>query len=1030
MNAGPARRHVVVVFIDLVGSTEMAERLDPELLRHILDRYYRVCTTAIAEHGGVVEKFIGDAIMATFGIPVSSEDDALRAARAAHAAMAGVHLLSDELAPTHGIRLDVHCGISAGEAIVIVSPGSDLRVIGDTVNTAARLQSAAGDGEILLGDEVARMVRAEATVEPVPPLTLKGKSAPVRAWRLLSLEPYGRRPDDDQIPLVGREDEMEQLLQAYRRATQGRRCCVVTLLGVPGIGKSRLVRDFTGALPGEVTVVTGRCLSYGAGITYRPVAEMLESLHWPSAVPAPESAGSNALRGLTGASGGGGEGAGVEEISSAVRSLFETLAAERPLVAVWEDLHWAEPTLLELIEDLATWLLDVPVLLVCVARPDLLDARPTWGGGMACAASLELGPLGVMEMGRLVAELTAAQAGDVEVMAHGADPPWQRIADSADGNPLFAELMLEMLLEEGEDAPLPPTIQALLGARLDRLGDGERDVLERAATIGHAFTVEEMRLLFQDAAADRPRLDDLLRRLLRNRMIRRGETPGAYQFTQTLTRDTVYAMTRKELRATWHLALADRLAERTERTRAQRAGEFSFEDSAQGDLAHHLETACLLRREVRPDDPGLPVLTGRAAHALIGAGTQALHRKDLPAALALLERGRTLLPAGDPGHRELAVRICDAGLAYGDGDRASAALHAAQDMLPDDPRNLLTCAIGHETLAVRFGARTPDLGPLSELLLADPGDDLSWCRFHQLEALVHLGEGCFAGAEDALREGLTRARALGDRYEESRLLSGLCELAQWSSTPVADGLALCEDLTERFAGDRALLVPVLVTKGRLLALSGEVDAAREVLRTAGRHAEDLHLELAGTAVVQVGGLVESLAGWHAEAERLFRQGAASLRATGQTGPATTLETYAARELLRQGRVEEAAAELDALEADAARLQSRGELTRLVLRARVLSHRGDHRAAVALTAQAERLLERTDDPCLRGDVLVEISDICREAGLLAESVTAARRALRHYTDKGATLPAARARERLTAFGSPTEEGTRDRASLAP
>ncbi|MEO3813310.1 AAA family ATPase [Sphaerisporangium sp. B11E5] len=1032
--AGPARRHVVVVFIDLVGSTELAERLDPELLRHILDRYYRVCTTGIAEHGGVVEKFIGDAIMATFGIPVSSEDDALRAVRAAHAAVAGVRQLSDELAPTHGIRLDVHVGISAGEAIVIVSPGSDLRVIGDTVNTAARLQSAAGNGDILVGDEVARMVRAQATLEPVPPLTLKGKSAPVRAWRLLSLEPYGRRPDEDQIPLVGREEEMEQLRQAYRRATQGRRCCVVTLLGVPGIGKSRLVRDFTQTLPDDVTVLTGRCLSYGAGITYRPVAEMLESLQadWPSIAPALEPAGLRALRGLTGTSSGpdGETGAGVEEISRAVRSLFEARASGQPLVAVWEDLHWAEPTLLELIEDLATWLLDVPVLLVCVARPELLDVRPTWGGGMACAASLELGPLGTMEMGRLVAELTAAQAGDAEVLAHGADPPWQRIADSADGNPLFAELMLEMLIEEGEDAPLPPTIQALLGARLDRLGDGERDVLERAATIGHAFTAEEMRLLFQDVPADRPRLDDLLRRLLRNRMIRRGGMPGAYQFTQTLTRDTVYAMTRKELRATWHLALADRLAERAgtpkaaggpspESSESPESFE-SFEESAQGDLAHHLETACLLRREVRPDDPGLPVLTERAARALIGAGTQALHRKDLPAALALLERGRTLLPAGDPGHRPLAVRICDAGLARGDGDRAFAALDIAERMLPDDPRNLLTCAIGHETLAVRFGVRAAALDPLRELLLADPADDLSWCRFYQLEALVHLGDGRFAGAEAALRDGLTRARSLGDRYEESRLLSGLCELAQWSSTPIADGLALCEDLTTRFAGDRALLVPVLVTKGRLLALSGEVDGARGVLQTAGRYAGDLHLELAATAVVQVSGLVASLAGWHEEAERLFRQGAAALRATGQTGPATTLETYAARELLRQGRVPEAAAELDRLEEDAARLQSRGELTWLVLRARVLSFAGDHRAAVALTVRAEQLLERTDDPCLRGDVLVEIADICREAGLPAESAAAARRALRHYTDKGAALPAARARERLAALGLPTEE----------
>ncbi len=1105
----PARRHVVVVFIDLVGSTELAERLDPELLRHVLDRYYRACATAIAEHGGVVEKYIGDAIMAAFGIPVSSEDDALRAVRAAHEALARVRRLGAELAPTHGIRLDVHCGISAGEAIVIDTPDTDLRVIGDTVNTASRLQSAADPGDILVGDEVARMVRDQARLAAMPPLSLKGKSGPVRAWRLLSPEPGARRHDDDQIPLIGRADETRQLHHAYRRAVHGRRCCVVTLLGLPGLGKSRLVRDFVAALPGDVTVLTGRCPSYGAGITYRPVTEMLESLgdDWSRVASLLEPESVRALRGLVD---DGEETPGVAEISRAVRSLAETLARHRPLVLVWEDLHWAQPTLLDLIEDLATWPLDVPILLVCVARPELLDARPTWGGGLACAYALELGPLDRDEMTRLVAELSAARAPALqtapppaEVTAHdlagpglapapgqslpetagpqptrsgtphpatgpipgpmpdpGAGPgvrpgtghgvdagAVRRVAECSDGNPLFAELMLETLAEEGTDAPLPPTIQALLGARLDRLGDGERDVLERAATIGHTFTLDQLAVLFQPGRARRDgqdphdphphgdvkggpagpgahdeqagRLDgtaEPIRRLLRQRMIRRGDRPGTYQFTQTLTRDTVYAMTRKELRAGWHLALADRLAERPRDARPRPEGA-SFEESPQGDLAHHLESACLLTREVRPGDPMLPVLTERAARALIGAGTQALHRRDVPAALALLERGRELLPAGNPGHRALAVRICDAGLARGDRARAVGAADTAERMLPGDPRNRLTCAVLRATLDVRFGAGAPALGPLRDLLAADPLDHLSWCRFHQLEALVHLGEGRFDGAEAALRDGLARARSLGDRYEENRLLGGVCEMAQWSSTPVEPGLALCADLMARFEGDRALLVPVLVTRARLLALSGDIAAADAALATADRHVGDLRLRLATAAVGQVRGLVDSLAGRHAAAETRFRESATALRAAGQVTPAATLETYVAREQLRQGRPREAERTLDGLEAShaAGGLESRGELTLLALRARLAALSGDHDTALGLAARAEERLGRTDDPCLRGDVLIELADTYGAAGRPAESADAAARALRHYTAKGAALPAERARARLAAQG---------------
>ncbi|GLW25489.1 adenylate/guanylate cyclase domain-containing protein [Microbispora triticiradicis] len=1010
--ARPARRNVVVVFIDLVGSTELAERLDPELLRDVLDRYYQACTSGISEHGGVVEKYIGDAIMAVFGIPAGREDDALRAVRAAHAALQGVRELSDGLAPTHGIRLDVHCGVSAGEAVVIPTPGADLRVIGDTVNTAARLQSAAGVGEILVGDEVARLVRAQARLESVPPLTLKGKSNPVRAWRVTSVEPDAG-DDDDQVPLIGRAAETARLRTAYREAVRDHRCRVVTVFGVPGIGKSRLVRDFVHELPAEVTVLTGRCRSYGAGITYRPIAEMIESLgdDWPDTL---EAASGAALRGLVTAHAARpprtGEDAGVEEIARAVCALFEALARREPLVVVWEDLHWAEPTLLDLIDDLTTWLVDVPVLVVRVARPELLEARPSWGIDVGRAVAFELGALDMAQMERLVAGLAELRSPEGEVVAHAvaAGPAlFRRVAESSDGNPLFAELLLETLAEEGEDAPLPRTIQALLGARLDLLDDGERDVLERAATIGHVFTLDQLGVLCAAQPETRFDVDETVGLLIRRRLVRRGEAAGSFHFTQTLTRDTVYAMTRKDLRATWHLALADRISGLPGRAEAA-VSSSSGEESSHGDLTHHLETACLLKREVRPDDPLLPALTERAARALVGEGTRALHRKDLPAAIALLERGRDLLPAGHPEHRPLAVRICDAGLARGEADRPYAALDMAERMLPGDPRTRLTCAVQRETLAVRFGTRPASAKPFRDLLAADPGDDLGWCRFHHLEALLRIGEGRFGAAEAALREALDRARSLGDRYEESRLLSGLCELAQWSPTPLAEGLSLCAGLSARFCADRAMLLPVLVTEARLLALAGDVAEAWAVLHAADRHARDLHLDLAAAAVLQVRGLVESLVGRHAEAEALFRRAAADLHRVGQSEPARTLELYAARELLRLGRHAEAAGELARLRATGTRLQARGELTLLALSAWVASLDGDHGAAGALAARAEELLARTDDPCLRGDVLADLAKVHHAAGRTGPAAEAAARALRGYAAKGAELPARRVR----------------------
>jgi class 3 adenylate cyclase/predicted ATPase len=1000
------RKRVSVLFLDIVGSTALAEQLDPEPLRLIMDRYFAACAAAVHDHGGAVEKFIGDAILAVFGAAAAHEDDAARATRAAVSALGRLRELSAELGARYGVNLEARCGICTGDVVVIMPPGGDFRVVGDAVNTASRLQTAAAPGEILLDADTATMIRSTIGVEPIAPLTLKGKARAVAAWRVTDAAAAVENGHAPPHAFIGRADELEELAHTFRRARRSRQACLVTVIGSPGIGKSRLAREFIDTLPrDEVTVLSGSCSAYGKGITYKPLAEMLRSYPGGWAALAgllgddsgPGSEAARALSTIVGEeSAEPASIAGVEDIAWAVQHLLEVLGRTRPVVMIWENLHWSEETLLDLIDHVATWLTDVPVLLLCLARTELLESRPSWGGGKPCAMTLEVSPLTFEQSAALVSEL--AMRG--EVYPQESPDVYLRVAEQCDGNPLFAELILDVFAETSVTTPIPPTIAALLGARLDQIPGQERRLLELAAVIGPEFTPEVLREMASADGIGADETEALMARLMQRRILRRS-TAGALAFAQSLLRDITSGFTPKSRRERWHDFLARLLA--------------SHERDPM-DVAYHVEASLTLRKQLWPGNPGLPELAATAAGTLIAEGMNALKRHDFPAAVALLERGRELLPPGDPRHTGLALHISDSGIALWDAELPLAALTVAEAALPLDRRNTATCAIQRRIVALRLGLAPPaqvatDARMIEESLESDQEDNLSWCRLHQLQAYLHLVGELAAAADASLRLGLARARAMDDGYEEERLLCAICELAQWAPLPVAAGLELCAALDRRFAGNRALLVPVLLTRAHLTAIAGDVDGGRRFLATARDYTGDLHLDLAHAAVMELSGLLESLAGAHEAAERYLRQSLNVLRSARSAPDTQNTEVAIARELFEQGQVAAAERALDEVEMDDEATSLRARIAAGALHAKIASAREQHDEAVAAARKAQELSTGIDDLCLTGETLFDLAVVLARAGMAAEAAAESVNALRKFEAKGATLLAARVHEWL-------------------
>lgn len=652
------RRLVTVLFADLVGSTELGERIDPEVLRGVMAAYLSTMRAVVEGHLGTTERLIGDSVMAVFGARRAREDDALRAVRAAAEMLEALAGLNADTRATVGADLQMRIGVNTGE--VVTGPADAAvalgDVLGDAVNVAARLQSAARPDEIVIGGLTRTLVRGWVEGEPVA-LVVKGKSVPVQAFRLARVAPLGRpMAPASSTAMVGRTPELRQLRSAFEAAAAGAGTRLVTVLGEAGVGKSRLLWEFTRSLP-PGTVLSTRCLPYGTALTYWPLLEItrlefgaatdLEALR--AATRRLLSADADTVAGLLGAAMGlTSLPASPVEIAWASRQLLVALAAQQPRVVVIDDIQWADPTFLDLVESLTSQAGGARLLVVCMARPELLEERPDW------PIDIRLEPLETEAIEHLVGALIP---GDERVAALV-----ERIAHVAGGHPLFAEELVTMLVEQGtlmrtDDAwrvasevgelELPATIDSILATRIDQLEPAERDVIEATSVIGQTFGIRLVQPLIPDIA--RSAVESLIAALEARRLVvRTHESAGTASeelgFAHLLIRDAVYRAVPKARRAELHERLADFLSS-------------ELAPELEEIVAHHFAQASAYLRELGLDHVKASELGARAGALYLAAGTRATGRGDRQAGSALLRQAAALTPRGHPLRAQVLVEL-------------------------------------------------------------------------------------------------------------------------------------------------------------------------------------------------------------------------------------------------------------------------------------------------------------------------------------------------------------------------------------
>ena len=974
-----SRRIVTVLLAELAGGPET----DLEALQRHKRWQLSTAQTVLEHHGAGVEHLADGTLMGVLGMSVAHEDDALRGLRAA--------------VDLRGQRVIRRAAVETGEILA----GEDRRVSGPTVRHAAGLLAATSAGEILVG-QAARRLTAHAARFGSP-----AEVQAASAWPLLELTTDGSaHPLRLDVPLVGREVELDELRDTLARSVRDEEPRLVTVVGEAGIGKSRLVRAFADELEGRCVAV-GRCLEYGQGITYWPLREIMltlageDSAKAIAALVATEPDGDAVGRRLASAVGFASDAHPVEEISWAARRLFETWARERPLVLVVEDIHWAEPTFLDLLEQVVKGGERAPMLVLCLARPELLERRPGWSDFGERARSLRLEGLAPPDAEELVSRL------DIGVLSGNRR---RETVQMAEGNPLFLEQLVAFALDgtqSREDPDLPHSLRALLTARIDRLGPGERATLECAAVVGRRFSLDAVaELLPLDAAgALRRHLVSLGNKGLVEPV--KSELPfeESLRFKHVLLRETVHRSMSKERRARLHEHLARWLIEQP----APASDEV---------IGHHLEQSVRYRVELGTVDDGVRWLGQRAADRLASAGRRALARGDIPAATNLLGRAVALLDEASRERLELLPDLVEARFSAGELDEAEALVDegiAAAEIVGEERLSALA-KVEKAWLKAAVDPRDWSDEALAEAERAVPvfdkfGDDSSLARTWEVVRGIQWLRGHLEASRTAAERGLLQAERAGDERQQGwhRLWWTAAAFFSLASLDEVDHEIEQDLLWARETGSLWLEAILVQAQGMQYAARGDMATGRELISRGTAMISDLGMRLFAASNVTV--WIAYVTDDPVVTEATLRESLRALAESGEKGNLSTVAATLAEALYAQGRYREAEEMLSVSGAASAADDFVTQMLGLGTRAKLLARRGKWLAAEARAREAIALAAEADYVDLRAESFLALGEVLRLAGRSDESVDAVRTAVELWEAKGNVLFARRARALL-------------------
>jgi tetratricopeptide (TPR) repeat protein len=964
--------------------------------------------------------------MAVFGVPELHEDDALRSVRAASEMREALARLNVDLERERGITIQTRTGVSTGE--VVAGTGNQTMATGDAVNTAARLEQHAAPGEILIGEPTYRLVRHAVVAEAAEPIEAKGKAKPVAAYRLIRVSDVpadaGRRLDS---PLVGRDNEMAIAEQAFERAVHERSCSLFTVFGSAGVGKSRLTQEVVRAVETRATVSRGRCLPYGRGITFWPLIEIVHGMAGLSDGDSAEKARAAVRKLLAEESdadliterivqvlGLGEEEVRAEETFWAVRKLFESIARRGPLVVVFDDIHWAEPTLLDLIEHVADLSRDVSILLMCIARPELLERRPSWGGGKMNASSILLEPLRAEESAQLMANLLGGMALPRAVE--------QRISEAAEGNPLFVEEMVSMLIDDGllrhqngswdvsadlGSVSVPPTIHALLAARLDRLGGDERAVIQSASVVGKEFGVDDVAALVPEQL--RARTSSIVSALVRKELVRPDhEGPrDAFRFRHILIRDAAYNAISKQQRADLH----ERFANWLEETFPERLSEY------EEIISYHLEQAHKSRASLGPADDKSRELARRAADHLLTAARRAQSRGDLPATSNLLDRALALSTDDWDGRAEAQVRLCDTLYEMGDYRRALAVAAETERwaaLRGDGTTEWLMKVSG---AMIEFGHfATGDVREVRQIAIDAidffnrSNDLMGLAEAYNLLAWTYNSLGQHIAMLDSSMKAAHYAREMGSELREARVRAMLHSALYWGPTPTSVAMEYHNENLKREVRSPVFQGFIMGSRAMILHLSGAVHEARSIVRQRIAQLEELGISSTSFRGFVVGNLEENAGNWRAAIE-VVRQASDELQAVGEKSSFSTLAGALAGYLYEIGDLAEAYRYTELSDEAASADDFASQIYWRAARAQVLAARGQFEEALHYADEAVHIAELTEALMWHCVAYMARGEVYRLLGKREEAAADFRRCVELYEKKEAPLYVARAKAKL-------------------